>query len=291
MVMVADEAWLATALLHRDQPERHAFRVEEILERARLEAIQPPLRPGVGHHITWHAVANKAPKPARHRLLYATGRGERRLFRTGDDHHPDRTGKTVPQPADIPERYRPLLDWYRAEYDRTRTLRERAPSEAFTSSVTPPRAFEGDARKILSEHLGMPLASGYVPGIPKRFDFVSSDGSVVGDAKFLTVVGGTALPPAKFSNIAEHVWLLEKTGAATRVLVFGNDRKVPSEWLRRYGHLAADVHFYFLSPDGELEDLLEPELGGNGWSQLTSSAFTRDWSSAEDSVYDDVPAR
>ena len=290
MVTVADEAWLATALLHRDQPERNAFRVEEILERARLEGIQPPLRPGVGHHVTWHAVANKAPRPARHRLLYATGRGERRLFRTGDDHHPERTGKTVPQPADLPERYRPLLDWYRTDYDRARTLRERLPSPAFTPSATP-RAFESDARAILSEHLGVPLSTGYVPGVPKRFDFVSADGSVVGDAKFLTLVGCTAPPPAEFSNIAEHVWLLEKTNAPTRVLVFGNDRRVPSEWLRRYGHLAADVRFYFLTSDGELEDLLEPEPGVRGWSQLSSSAFARDWESTEDSVYDDVPAR
>jgi hypothetical protein len=63
------------------------------------------------------------------------------------------------------------------------------------------------------------------------------------------------VPPAKFSAIAEHVWLLEKTGAATAFLVFGNDRRVPEQWLERYGHLVVGVQFYFLSDEGELEEL------------------------------------
>jgi hypothetical protein len=62
-------------------------------------------------------------------------------------------------------------------------------------------------------------------------------GHVVGDAKYFTRVGGVGLPPAKFSIIAEHVWLLEKTGAPTTFLVFGNDRQVPIRWLERYGDL------------------------------------------------------
>src|SRR5437867_3242086 len=118
MVTVADEAWIATALLHREQPHRAAFRVDEILQRARLERVEWPLRPGVGHHVSYHAVANKRPNPGRYRLLYATARGERRLFRSGDDFHPERTGKTHPAAADIPDKYRGLLDWYRTEFDR-----------------------------------------------------------------------------------------------------------------------------------------------------------------------------
>jgi hypothetical protein len=294
MSTVADEAWVATALLHREQPEREAFTVAEILERARLAAGGTPLRPGLAIHVSSHAVANKRPNPGRTRMLYATGHGQRRLFRTGDYTHPERTGRSTPNRDDLPERYRGLLDWYRETYDSrsvpARTVRERAPS--FDEDSTPsPRRFESAARVALSRHLGVSLAAGSVPGVPKRFDFISPDGQIVGDAKFLTLVGGVGLPPAKFSNIAEHVWLLEKTGAPTKVLVFGNDRRVPAEWLHRYGHLAADVRFYFLNAGGELEDLTAPDAPGRSWSELSSSAFARDWESVEDSVYDELPAR
>jgi hypothetical protein len=89
--------------------------------------------------------------------------------------------------------------------------------------------------------------------VPKEFNLVSSDGSIVGDAKYFTLVRGQRLPPAKFSVVAEHVWLLEKAGAPTAFLVFGNDGQVPSLWLERYGHLVGDVAFYFLTDKGELE--------------------------------------
>lgn len=99
------------------------------------------------------------------------------------------------------------------------------------------------------------LTQGQVGNVPKRFDFVSPDGQVMGDAKYYTRVGGTGLPPAKFSVIAEHVWLLEKTGAREKFLVFGNDRHVPVRWLERYGGLVTGITFYFLSDDGQLESL------------------------------------
>jgi hypothetical protein len=116
-----------------------------------------------------------------------------------------------------------------------------------------PRAFEDLARSAMGKHFGVPLEPGQVSGVPKEFDLVSPDGSIVGDAKYFTLVRGQRLPPAKFSVIAEHVWLLEKTGAPTTFLVFGNDRQVPSLWLERYGHLVGDVAFYFLTDEGELE--------------------------------------
>lgn len=85
---------------------------------------------------------------------------------------------------------------------------------------------------------------------------VSTGGDLVGDAKYFTLVHGRRLPPAKFSIIAEHVWLLEKTGASTTFLVFGNDWRVPELWLERYGSLVSDVGFYFLADDGgALEEL------------------------------------
>jgi len=120
------------------------------------------------------------------------------------------------------------------------------------------QVFEDLAQTVMSTHFGVPLTPGEVPGVPKRFDLVSPDKGIVGDAKYLTLVRGQRLPPAKFSVIAEHVWLLEKTGASVTFLVFGNDRQVPTLWLQRYGNLASGVAFYFLTDDGVLELLWTP---------------------------------
>lgn len=113
-----------------------------------------------------------------------------------------------------------------------------------------PAEFEGLAMVAMSDLFGVELAPGRISGVPKLFDFVSQDGSIVGDAKLYALVQGVRLPPAKFSIIAEHVWLLEKTRAQRKFLAFGNDPRVPKEWLRRYGHLAKAVEFYFIDRAG-----------------------------------------
>ncbi len=106
--------------------------------------------------------------------------------------------------------------------------------------------FEDVARKVMSAYFGVSLSKRMVLNVPKLFDMVSYDCKVVGDAKCFAMVRGVSIPPAKFSVIAEHVWLLEKTSAEHKFLVFGNDRRVSLEWLKRYGHLVKDVAFYFL---------------------------------------------
>ena len=113
---VADEAWIATAQLHREHPNREDFTTKEIVQRAQRIASPEPLRPGVGHHVSYHAVAQKPPNPGRHCLLFETARGRRRLFRPGDPRHPDRRGNEVPPPDRLPEVYRALVDWYRTVY-------------------------------------------------------------------------------------------------------------------------------------------------------------------------------
>lgn len=127
-----------------------------------------------------------------------------------------------------------------------------------------PREFEDLAREVMSAHFGVTLAAGEVPGVPKRFDLVSPAGKVVGDAKYFTLVRGQRLPPAKFSVIAEHVWLLEKSSAPITFLIFGNDHQVPVLWLRRYGGLVSSVDFYFLTDDGVLERLTNMGAGQPG---------------------------
>jgi hypothetical protein len=45
-------------------------------------------------------------------MLYATGCHRRRLYRPTDDHHPGRTGRSVPALHDIPEAYHELVEWW-----------------------------------------------------------------------------------------------------------------------------------------------------------------------------------
>jgi hypothetical protein len=117
------------------------------------------------------------------------------------------------------------------------------------------KEFEDFARHKMSDFFKIQLSERQLPGFPKRFDMVSSDGQIVGDAKFLTLVHGKALPPAKFMEIAGHVWLLERIRASQRFLVFGNQREVPEWWLKKYGSLVTNVEFFFIYATGELVKL------------------------------------
>lgn len=118
VIKVADEVWIATALLHREHPERDDFTIDEIVDRVRRVALTPELRPGVRVHALLHCVANRPPNPARYRMLFATGKGSRRLYRPGDPAHPARTGKMEPAKEEVPAGYRELLGWYHTRYAR-----------------------------------------------------------------------------------------------------------------------------------------------------------------------------
>jgi len=110
---VADEVWIVTALLHREQPGRPDFTVEEIVERAKRAGLSRPLRPGFYVHVVQHCVANRPPNPGRYRMLFETAPGRRRLFRKGDSYHPEREGaKMTPSREDLPLGYSGLLAWY-----------------------------------------------------------------------------------------------------------------------------------------------------------------------------------
>ncbi len=112
-IKVADEVWIATALLHMENPSREDFEPDEIVARAAQEEIIEERRPGVYVHAIQHCVANRPPNRGRYRMLYETRLGYRRLFRMGDAYDPAREGsKIVPQPDEIPLRYGELLRWY-----------------------------------------------------------------------------------------------------------------------------------------------------------------------------------
>ena len=121
---VADEVWVSVASLHLNHPEREDFSIDEIMEQAESACLTGTnrLRPGVKIHVYLHCVANKPPNPGRYRMLYETSTGRRRLFRPSDPCHPDRAGgKEVPKRDELPDSLHRLLDWYVAEYAKTRS--------------------------------------------------------------------------------------------------------------------------------------------------------------------------
>jgi hypothetical protein len=110
---VADEVWIAAALLHREHPDKADFSIEEIVDRANRENLFGALRAGVYVHAVQHCVANRPPNPGRYLMLFETANGRRRLFRKGDSYHPDREGaKTAPATEDLPHGCGGLLVWY-----------------------------------------------------------------------------------------------------------------------------------------------------------------------------------
>ena len=112
-VKVADETWIAAALLQREHPTQEDFSIEEIVDRADRESLAGSLRPGVYVHVVQHCVANRPPNPGRYRMLFETSEGRRRVFRPGDYFDPAREGsKTIPSADEIPATYRSLLEWY-----------------------------------------------------------------------------------------------------------------------------------------------------------------------------------
>ncbi|MEZ5392749.1 MAG: hypothetical protein R2724_07700 [Bryobacterales bacterium] len=115
---VSDEVWVATALLHREQPSRSSFEPAEI--RARAQALHPtqPLRAGINPHIYLHCVANLPPNTATYRMLFRLEDKTLRLYRRGDPSNPGRlTGRVKPLEKDLPLEHRPLLGWYDKEFD------------------------------------------------------------------------------------------------------------------------------------------------------------------------------
>ncbi len=140
---VADAVWVATALLHQENPEKEDFEVKEIVSRTVTENLVGGFRSGLQPHVSWHCVANKKPNGGRYRMLYETERGHRRLLRIGDSSHPDRNGNVRPEKSELPAAYRPLVVWYDEIYSN-QTPPASAPLGTHTEPIFPPKS--GSAR-------------------------------------------------------------------------------------------------------------------------------------------------
>jgi len=161
---IADAIWLATALLHRNDPQAVDFAVHDIIQKAAQEKFVAGFKPGLQVHASKHCVANKSPNPGRSRMLFETTRGRRRLFRMGDSFHPDRHhGKIRPEKGDLPPEYQSLLDWYDRVYS----------TQATVSANVKPMPLQEDAFRAV--HTTTSYGSQFVPGTA----FVSATGAVV----------------------------------------------------------------------------------------------------------------
>jgi hypothetical protein len=116
-IKVADEVWIATALLQYESSRDADFRSSEIVDRVAQENIYGRMRPGIVVHVNQHCVASKRPNPGNYRMLAETRRGYRRLHSNWDPVHPYRSGKQVPLKTDIPEKYHYLVDWYNTRFN------------------------------------------------------------------------------------------------------------------------------------------------------------------------------
>ena len=117
-IKVADELFIAMALLQRENPDAEAFSVKEILTRAERVGLTEDQRPGLAVHAYKHAVANIKPDPGKYKMLYKTTEGKLRLLHISDDVHPERTGKIWPEKAEVPTRYHELIDWAQKQYGK-----------------------------------------------------------------------------------------------------------------------------------------------------------------------------
>ncbi len=110
---VADAVWVGTATLHQQSPESEGFSTEDIVERVLHLRLTRGEQKSIWQHVNQHCVANRKPQPNRSRMLFALGRGNRRLFRDGDRSDPGREGApTHPDWEKLPTEYRHLGNWY-----------------------------------------------------------------------------------------------------------------------------------------------------------------------------------
>jgi hypothetical protein len=117
-LLIADRIWIATALLHQQNPSQKYFTKDQIREKLDSEGLSAGIERGsLNAHLKEHLVANVPPSSGKYRMLFEPTPGNLRLFCPGDPTHPARIqqrkpSKSVPRRDEIPAQSWPLLDWY-----------------------------------------------------------------------------------------------------------------------------------------------------------------------------------
>ena len=118
----ATAVWVAAATLHRERGAGGAFRAREIRETAERQGVCRVTRKTLESHISRYCVANNSAGAEKHRKLYRVQHAFYRLYRPGDDYHPDREGgPEAPSAGELPAEYQGLLEWYANDYSRSGT--------------------------------------------------------------------------------------------------------------------------------------------------------------------------
>jgi hypothetical protein len=120
---VADAVWIATAVLQRKAGDSRPFSTETIAQSVVNLRLTKGARKSIWQHVNQHCVANRKAQPNRACMLWATGGGNRRLFREGDFPNPERIGgRTHPDWDKLPEKYADLRQWYENEWNKPSEL-------------------------------------------------------------------------------------------------------------------------------------------------------------------------
>ena len=117
--------WVATATLHRKHGSDGPFTIKQITEMVERQGMWKKEICTIKSNISTHCVANskrKSPKSSRQCKLTRVDAGVYRLFREGDEIHPDRRGneihpdrrdsKKAPGRDKLPVGYKGLRKWY-----------------------------------------------------------------------------------------------------------------------------------------------------------------------------------
>ena len=117
-IRVADEVWIATALLHRERPRETDFSLKDIAARIEREGLTDDPRAGI--YPASVGPLRREPAAQRRHLSDAVRERLRRddgFSAVATHYHPKREGgKTAPERDQIPGKYHRLLDWYEREW-------------------------------------------------------------------------------------------------------------------------------------------------------------------------------
>ena len=128
----SNAVWLATAILHRENPQSDAFSSKEIFQKVKQMSLLSVSDSTIHMHITSHCVASTKASPDRHRKLTRVQSGWYRLFREDDSFHETRSnGQSAPLAEMLPLEFKDVIDWYNIQYNKTnisKSVTESVPS-------------------------------------------------------------------------------------------------------------------------------------------------------------------
>ena len=124
------------------------------------------------------------------------------------------------------------------------------------------KEFENIGRRALENELDTILTSGKINinGKIKSFDLLNIDENIVGDVKYYKMTSGGNDPSAKFSNLNEYSYLMQKLERYQKqkwqkILVIGEDQTMVTKYISRFDAWLDDIIIYFCDAKGKLSKM------------------------------------